>query len=158
MSVLPRLTTYSHTKSDVRLANSALANVFNAVGRDSSAGRVIATAWTVRGSNRNVGEIFRKPPDWPRSPLSFLYKGYRISFPGVKGQGRNVDYQPASSAEVKKRVELYLYFPSGPSWSVLGWTLPVSGLLELTTFQVQISNTSFGYVVPKNPSQFRGPV
>jgi hypothetical protein len=28
-----------------------------------------------------------------------------------------------SSAEVKERVELYLYSTSGPSWSVLGWTL-----------------------------------
>ena len=30
-----------------------------------------------------------------------------------------------SSAEVKESVELYLYSPSGPSWSVLGWTLPL---------------------------------
>jgi hypothetical protein len=28
-----------------------------------------------------------------------------------------------SSAEVKERVELYFYSPSGPSWPVLGWTL-----------------------------------
>jgi len=27
------------------------------------------------------------------------------------------------SAEVKERVELYLYSPSGPSWPVLGWVL-----------------------------------
>jgi hypothetical protein len=31
---------------------------------------------------------------------------------------------PPSSAEVKERVELYLYSPSGPSWPVLGRTLP----------------------------------
>ena len=30
-----------------------------------------------------------------------------------------------SSAEVKERVELYLYSPSGRSWPVLGWTLPL---------------------------------
>jgi hypothetical protein len=35
-------------------------------------------------------------------------------------------WQPTpSSAEVKKRVELHLYSPSGPSWPVLGWTLPL---------------------------------
>jgi hypothetical protein len=34
-------------------------------------------------------------------------------------------YPPQSSAEVKEKVELYLYFPSGPSWPVLGWTLPL---------------------------------
>jgi hypothetical protein len=27
----------------------------------------------------------------------------------------------ASSTEVKERVELYFYTPSGPSWSILGW-------------------------------------
>jgi hypothetical protein len=37
---------------------------------------------------------------------------------GVKG------FQPPSRAEVKERVELYLYSPSGPSWPVLGWNLP----------------------------------
>jgi hypothetical protein len=42
------------------------------------------------------------------------------SFPGVKRPGRGVDHPPPSSAEVKERVELYLYSPSGPSWPVLG--------------------------------------
>jgi hypothetical protein len=28
-----------------------------------------------------------------------------------------------SRAEVKERVQLYFYSPSGPSWPVLGWTL-----------------------------------
>jgi hypothetical protein len=42
------------------------------------------------------------------------------SLPGVKRPGRGVDYPPPYSAEVKERVELYFYFPSGPSWSVLG--------------------------------------
>jgi hypothetical protein len=42
------------------------------------------------------------------------------SFPGIKRPGRGVDHPPESSAEVKERVELYLYSPSGPSWPVLG--------------------------------------
>jgi hypothetical protein len=45
------------------------------------------------------------------------------SFPGVKQLGSGIDHSPPSSAEVKERVELYLYSPSGPSWHVLGWTL-----------------------------------
>jgi hypothetical protein len=45
-------------------------------------------------------------------------------FPGVKRPGRGADYPPPTSAEVKGRVELYLYSPSGPSWPVLGKTLP----------------------------------
>jgi len=44
------------------------------------------------------------------------------SFPGVKRQGRGVDHRQPSSAEVKERLELYLYSPSGPSWTVLGRT------------------------------------
>jgi len=42
------------------------------------------------------------------------------SSPGVKQLGRGVDSPPPSSAEVKGRVELYLYSPSGPLWPVLG--------------------------------------
>jgi hypothetical protein len=30
-----------------------------------------------------------------------------------------------SSAEVKERVGLYLCYPYGPSWAVMGWTLPL---------------------------------
>jgi hypothetical protein len=37
------------------------------------------------------------------------------SFPGVKRPDRGVDRRPPSSAEVKERVELYLYSPSWPS-------------------------------------------
>jgi hypothetical protein len=44
-------------------------------------------------------------------------------FPGVKRPGRGVNHPPPSSAEVKERVELYLYFSSGRSWPVLGRTL-----------------------------------
>jgi hypothetical protein len=46
-------------------------------------------------------------------------------FPGVKRPGRGVDHPPPSSAEIKERVELYLYSPSGPSWPVLLGTLPL---------------------------------
>ena len=45
------------------------------------------------------------------------------SFPGIKRPGRGVDHPPPSSDEVEERVELFLYSPSGPSWSVLGRTL-----------------------------------
>jgi hypothetical protein len=39
-----------------------------------------------------------------------------------------------SSAEVKERVELYLYYPSGPSCSVLGWSVPLLFTLESNCF------------------------
>jgi hypothetical protein len=46
------------------------------------------------------------------------------SFPGVKLPGRGIGHPPPSSAEVKERVELYLYSPTGPLWPVLGRPLP----------------------------------
>jgi len=83
-----------------------------------------AMGWTVRGSNPGGGEIFRTCPDQPWGPPGLLYNGYWV-FPGVKWPRHGTDHPPASCAEVKERVEPYLYFPLGPSWLVLGWTLPV---------------------------------
>jgi len=42
------------------------------------------------------------------------------SFQRVKWQGSDVDHPLPSRAEVKERVELYLYSTSGPSWPVIG--------------------------------------
>jgi len=42
------------------------------------------------------------------------------SFPAVKQPGRGVDPPLTSNAEVKERVELYIYSNSGPSWPVRG--------------------------------------
>jgi hypothetical protein len=65
-------------------------------------------------------------------PASYtMSTGY---FPGVKLPGCGIDHPPLSSAEVKERVELYLHYPSGPSWPVLGWTLPL--YLKIFVFYV----------------------
>jgi hypothetical protein len=76
------------------------------------------------GSNPCVGEIFSTRPDRPWDPPSLLYNGNRVSFPGVKRPGLGEDHPPSSTSGVRERVELYLYSPSGPSWPVLGRTLP----------------------------------
>jgi hypothetical protein len=47
------------------------------------------------------------------------YKMSTGSFPGVKRPGRGVNHPPPSSAEVKERVEIYLYSPSVTSWQVI---------------------------------------
>ena len=47
------------------------------------------------------------------------------SFLGVKRPGHGIDHPTTYSAEVKEREQLYTYSPSGPSWPVLGWTLPL---------------------------------
>ena len=51
-------------------------------------------------------DILRTRRDWPWAPLSFLYSGYRVSFPGIKQSGRGIKHPPPTSAEVKERVEL----------------------------------------------------
>ena len=52
------------------------------------------------------------------------------SFPGLKRLGHGVDHLPPSSAEVKERVELYLYTHSGSLWPVLGWILSLPCLWQ----------------------------
>ena len=93
------------------------------------------------------GEIFRTRLDRTWGPPSPLYNGYRV-FPGGKERpGRGVDHPAPSSAEVKERVALYLYSPSGTSWSVLGLPLPLYQLLPtfvnqlLSTFVYQLVST-----------------
>ena len=83
----------------------------------------IAMSWTVRGSNAGGGETFRTRPDRPRGPPSLLYSTPQVSIPGVKWTGRGVNHRSPTTAEVKERIELLLYTPSGPSWHVVGRTL-----------------------------------
>ena len=95
------------------------------VGRDSSVG--IATRYGLDGpeigSRWGGGEILRTRPDRPWGSPSLLYNWFRVSFPRVKRSGHDAEHPRPFSAEIKERVELYLYSPSGPSWPVLGWTL-----------------------------------
>jgi hypothetical protein len=100
---------------------SVLLHIFsNSVGRNSSVG--IAT--TLRAGRSEdlipVGARFFTPvqTDPGAHPASCTMG--TGSFPGVKRPGRGVDHPPHSSAEVKERVELYFYFPFGPSWPVIG--------------------------------------
>ena len=65
------------------------------------------------------------------------------SFLGVKQLGCGADNWPPSSTEVKERVELYLYSPSGPSWPALGWNLPLHCLFIKASFWT-------AFVMPKN--------
>jgi len=83
-------------------------------GRDSAVG--IATRYGLDGPEiesrwrRGLSAPVQTGPG--AHPTSYtLGTGF---FPGVERPGRDVDPAPLSSAEVKERVELYLYFTSGP--------------------------------------------
>ena len=67
-----------------------------------------------------MGVIFSAPvqPGPGAHPASYTMG--TGSFPGVKRPERGIDHSPPSNAEVKERVQLYLYSPFGPSWPVLG--------------------------------------
>jgi len=65
----------------------------------------------MKGSNPGGGKIFRTCPDQHWGPPSLLYNGYRV-FPGGKVRpGRDADPSLPTIAEVKNRVELYIYSP-----------------------------------------------
>jgi hypothetical protein len=79
--------------------------------------------WAGRSEDRiPVGATFSAPVQTGRGAHPASYTMGTGSFLGVKRPGRGVDHPPSSSAEVKERVELYLYSSSGPSWPVTGWS------------------------------------
>jgi len=76
----------------------------------------IATCYRLDGAgieSRWEGEIAPIQTDPGAHPMG------TGSFLGVKRLGRSVDHPSPSSAEVKERVGLYLYFRARPSFPVL---------------------------------------
>jgi hypothetical protein len=84
---------------------------YRPVGRDSSVDTAIRH-WL--GGPEIESWWGRDFPHPSRTAMGLLYKWVLGRFPGVKRLGRIVDLLPPSGAEVKERVELYLYFPCGP--------------------------------------------
>ena len=66
-------------------------------------------------------------------PIQPLVRWVQGMFRGVKAAG-TWRWPPITpfSAEVKERMEVYRYFPSGPSWPVLKWKLPLPLTLSQT--------------------------
>ena len=89
------------------------------MGRDSSVG--LATRYRLDGPGieSRWGERFSAPVQTGPEAHPASCTMDTVSFPGVKRLGRVVDHPTPSSAEVKERVELYLCFPSRPSWPVI---------------------------------------
>ena len=91
------------------------------MGRDSPAG--IATRYRLDGlgiESRWGGAKFSALVQTGPGAHPASYTMGTGSFLGVKRLVRGIDHPPPSRAEVKERVELYLYSPSGPSWPAVG--------------------------------------
>ena len=86
--------------------------------------------WTVRGSDLGEGEIFHtcRDRDWDTPGPCKMGSG---SLMEVKLQWSGVDHPFSFTAKVEERLELYLHSPFGPSWPVLGLSLPLLLLLLL---------------------------
>ena len=89
-------------------------------GRDSSVGIATRKEMDGLGSESRCGTRFSAPVQTVPGDHPASYTMGTGSFPGVKRRGRGVDHPPPSGEEVKERVELYIYSPSGPLWSVIG--------------------------------------
>jgi len=88
--------------------------------------------WTVQGSNPRGGKIFHIIPDRPWAyPASYTMGTGSSS--GVKRLGSGVGHPPPSSAEVKERVQLYLYSLFGPLWPVLRVSFTFTVIGDITT-------------------------
>jgi hypothetical protein len=90
------------------------------VGWASSVG--IATRYGLDGAGieSRRGVRFSTPVQTYPGPHPAYYTMGTGSFPGVKRPGRGVDHPTPYSAEVKERVELYLYSTSETSRPVMG--------------------------------------
>jgi hypothetical protein len=96
-------------KSTITLCTSTM-------GCDRSVGIATRYGLEVPGIESWWGRVF----PYPSRPALGLGTGS-----GVKRPERGFDLPLSSRAEVKERVQLYIYSPSGPSWSVIGWIFPL---------------------------------
>ena len=67
---------------------------------------------------------------------------FRVTCKIIKRQQttRNIVYTHFVSIEVKQRVELYIYSPSGPSWHVVEWTFVIVTETFVPQFHVSVEH------------------
>ena len=90
------------------------------MGQDSAVGIVTRYGLDGPGMEFRWGARFSAPIQTGPGAHPASYTMGTGSLLGVKRLGCGVHHPPPSSAQVKGRVELYLYSTSGPSWSVIG--------------------------------------
>jgi hypothetical protein len=93
------------------------------VGRDSSVGIATGYGLDSPGIESKWGARFSAPVQTGSVANLASYTMGTGSFPGVEWLGHGVNHPLLSSAEVKVRVELYLYSASALSWPLPWQTL-----------------------------------
>ena len=99
------------------------------VGRDNVVGMAACRGLDDSGIESRLGQEISHSSRPALKSTQPAIQWVTVSFPGVKQPGRRFDHPLPSSSEVKERIELYPYSPSGPSWTVLNFTfylLPTS--------------------------------
>jgi len=99
---------------------------FRGPGQRSRYSDSLRDGWS--GDRIPVGATFSAPVQNVPGTHPASYTMSTGSFPGVKRPGRGVGHPLPSRAEVEGRVGLYICSLSGPSWPVLGRTLPFLSL------------------------------
>ena len=89
------------------------------MGRNSSVGVATRYAMDGPGIKSRWGRDFPHPYRPALAPTQ-PHVQWVPGFPGGKAAGACLDHPPPYSAEVKERVELYLYSTSEPSWPFTG--------------------------------------
>jgi hypothetical protein len=88
-------------------------------GRESSVGITTRYGQDGPGIESRWGSSFSAPVQTGPGTHSASYTMCTGSFPGVKRLGRGVDLLRPSGAEVKERVQLYIYSICGRSWPAI---------------------------------------
>jgi hypothetical protein len=90
-------------------------SVFISVLRSRNGSVGIASYYRLNGPGieSRLGARFSAPVQTGSEAHPTSYSMGTGSFPRVNRPGRGVGHQPLSSAEVKERVELYVFFPLG---------------------------------------------
>jgi hypothetical protein len=94
--------------------------MLHTAGRDSSVGIAIGYGMNGPGIESRWRRDFLRPSRAALGPTQHPIKRVMGLFSEVQGPGCGAHHPPPSSAEVKERVELYIYLPSGPSRPILG--------------------------------------
>jgi hypothetical protein len=104
------------------------------MGRNSSVGTATRYGLDGPGSNPGGGRERKFPhPSRPAlGPIQPPIRWLPVSLLGVKRPGRCVNHPPPSMAQVKERVQLYLYSLSALSWPVykVNFTVPIKSTDE----------------------------